>query len=234
MNQASHHQALMKRILIALPLLLLAAGCVGPKKALFPPAPGSVTRTVYVVNQGGRHTGIAVARADIPGHLWPAKQDYPKARYLEAGWGDDDGYRKDLTPWIVLKGLFWPTRSVLQLDGFDKSLDENFDNPETTIIEVKLSEPGFEQLGRHISDTHVVDSSGKPIALGDDWYRARGKYCIFNTCNTWVASGLRKAGCPITPIWCITKGPLLYQTRKFGSVVRDPAAKDRNKEHQSK
>lgn len=213
----------MHRIAAIISLLFLAAGCVGPKKALFPPAPGAVTRTVYVVNQGGRHTRIAVAKADIPEPLWAAKRDYPKARYLEAGWGDDDGYRKDLTFWIVLKGLFWPTRSVLQLDAFDKSLDENFDNAETTIIEVKLSEAGFERLCRHISDTYALDASGKPIALGDDWYRARGKYCIFNTCNTWVASGLRKAGCPITPFYCITRGPLLRQTRKFGKVARTPA-----------
>lgn len=82
--------------------------------------------------------------------------------------GDDDSYLKDLTFWIVLKGLFWPTRSVLQFDGFDKSLDENFDNAETTIIEAKLSEAGFEQLCRHIGDTHALDASGKPNALGDD------------------------------------------------------------------
>jgi hypothetical protein len=213
---------LAHRIKIIIPLLFLAAGCAGPNKALFPPAPGATARTVYVINQGGRHTGIAVAHADIPVHLWLAKADYPKARYLEVGWGDDDGYRKDLTFWIVFKGLLWPTRSVLQLDGFDKTLDENFDNAETTIIEVKLSEQGFERLCRHIGETYALDAAGKPIALGDDWYRARGKYCIFKTCNTWVATGLRKAGCPITPAWCITRGPLLSQAKKFGRVVKSP------------
>jgi hypothetical protein len=211
----------MRHIAFIFPLLLLA-GCVGPKTGLFPPAPGAATRSVYVVNQGARHTGIAVAAADVPERLWSVKRDYPKARYLEVGWGDDDGYRKDLTFWIVFKGLFWPTRSVLQLDAFDKSLDENFDNPETTIIEVQLSEQGFKRLCKHIGDTHELDRNGNPIALGDDWYRARGKYCVFKTCNTWVASGLRKAGCPITPMWCITRGPLLSQTRKFGLVVREP------------
>lgn len=212
----------MKRMVFLLPLLSLFGGCAAPNTALFPPAPGEATRTVYVVNQGGRHTGIAVKRMDIPASLWPAKHDYPAAQYLEVGWGDDDGYRKDLTFWIVFKGLFWPTRSVLQLDGFDKSLDENFDDPKSTIIEVRLSAAGFERLCTHISETHALDSGGKPIALGDDWYRARGKYCIFNTCNTWVASGLRKAGCPIVPVWCVTRGPLLRQTREFGRVLRQP------------
>lgn len=217
----------VKQYILTLPILLFAGGCVGPKKALFPPSPTAPTRTVYVVNQGGRHTGIAVERADIPESLWAARRDYPQARYLEVGWGDDDGYRQDLTFWIVLKGLFWPTRSVLQLDGFDKSLDENYDHEGTTIIEVKLSEAGFERLCRHISDAHALDAGGTPIALGDDWYRANGKYCIVQTCNTWVASGLRKAGCPVTPAWCITRGPLLYQVRKFGHVLRTPAPASR-------
>lgn len=221
---------MMRRFAACLcPLLFLVAGCVGPIKSLYPPAPGAPTRTVYVINQGGWHTGIAVAWQDIPERDWPAKWDYPKARYLEVGWGDDDGYRKALTPWIVLKGLFWTTRSVLQLDSFTNSLDENFDDPSTTIIAVTLSEPGFERLCQHIGATYALGPNGRPMALGDDWYRARGKYCIFNTCNTWVASGLRAAGCPITPAYCITRGPLLHQVRQFGQVLRAPTTETTNK-----
>lgn len=219
----------MFRIAIFLPVLLLTSGCVGPVKSLYPPAPGEATRTVYLITQGGLHTGIAVERADIPDHLWPSKQDYPQARYLEIGWGDDDGYRKDFTVWIVFKALFWPTRSVLQLDGFTNSITANFNDPRSTIIEIKLSQRGFDRLCEHIGKTHALDGAGQPVRLGDDWYGARGKYCIFNTCNTWVATGLRKAGCPITPAYGLTRGPLLYQARKFGQILRSPMRKEREK-----
>lgn len=212
----------MYRIVFLISLLTLASGCVGPIQSLYPPGPGEPPRTVYLITQGAIHTGIAVERADIPARLWQAKEDYPQARYLEVGWGDDDGYRKDLTAWIVFKALFWPTRSVLQLDGFTNSIVANFDDPRSTIIEIKLSERGFERLCEHISKTHALDESRKPIAMGDDWYRATGKYCVFNTCNTWVATGLRKAGCPITPFYCATRGPLVHQARKFGRVLKEP------------
>ena len=202
--------------------LLLTTGCVGPVKSLYPPAPGEVARSVYVVNHAGRHTGIAVERADIPSDLWTANHDYPNARYLEVGWGDDDGYRRDLTTGIVVKALVWSTRTVLLVDGFTNSLAKNFDAPGYTIIEIKLSQRGFERLCRHIGQTYALDSSGRPIPLGDDWYRAQGRYCLFNTCNTWVASGLRSAGCPITPFYCITRKPLLHQARKIGRVVPIP------------
>jgi hypothetical protein len=208
----------MRRILVLLGLLL-AAGCAGPVKSLYPPRPGEPVRSVYVVTHGDIHTGIAVERADISTNTWPANHDYPAARYLEVGWGDDDGYRKPFTCWIVFKALFWPTRSVLQLDGFTNSITENFDDPSGTIIEIQLSERGFERLCRRIGNTYALDKTGQPIVLGDDWYRARGKYCIFKTCNTWVASALREAGCPITPAYCITRGPLLRQAKKFGRVV---------------
>ncbi len=216
--------------LFLLALLILANGCVGPVKSLYPPRAGESTRTVYVVTQGAIHTGIAVRRADIPERLWPTKEDYPQAKYLEAGWGDDDGYRKDLTAWIVIKALFWPTRSVLQLDGFTNSVAANFNDSESTIIAIDLTERGFERLCEHISKTHALDKSGKPIALGNDWYRANGKYCVFKTCNTWVATGLRQAGCPITPLYCISRGPLVHQARKFGRVVKLPSQPPRAEE----
>jgi hypothetical protein len=63
------------------------------------------------------------------------------------------------------------------------------------------------------------DEAGRPIRLGKGWYRARGTYSAFHTCNTWVAEGLRQAGCPITPAWCLMPGPLLQQTRQFGRVL---------------
>jgi hypothetical protein len=90
---------------------------------------------------------------DISAHLWPVKRDYPNARYLEVGWGDHDAYRKDLTCWIAFKAAMWPTRSVLQLDAFEGSLDEN----------------------------------------------SRGKYCVLNTCNTWVAKSTPDCRLPDHP-----------------------------------
>lgn len=199
--------------------LLIEGGCVGPIQSVYPPVSAESSRTVYVVNHGGLHTGVAVKRSDIPKNVWPANMDYREAKYIEVGWGDDDGYRKDLTTGIALKALIHSTRTVLLFDGFDKSLRENFPDAKYTIIEIKLSRRGFARLCQYIQRTHALDAHREPIRLGDDWYRARGTYCLFFTCNNWVASALRAAGCPITPAYCVTSGPLLYQARKFGRVI---------------
>jgi hypothetical protein len=87
------------------------------------------------------------------------------------------------------------------------------------VIEVDLSARGFARLCQHIEQTYALDESGQPIRLGPGWYRARGIYSAFHTCNTWAAEGLREAGCPITPAYCLTPAPLLSQTREFGRVL---------------
>lgn len=198
--------------------LLGAVGCAGPVKSLYPPRTGEPSRTVYVINHGALHTGLAVKRSDIPRGVWPAQRDYARFKYLEVGWGDDDGYRKPLTTGIALKALAGSKKTVLLADGFSTPRTK-LKEPKFSVIEVDLSVEGFARLSRHVEQTYALDEAGRPIRLGKGWYRARGTYSAFHTCNTWVAEGLRQAGCPITPAWCLTPGPLLQQVRQFGRVL---------------
>jgi hypothetical protein len=211
----------------ALSALLGAVACAGPTKSLYPPQAGKTARTIYVINHGALHTGLAVRRSDIPHGVWSVNRDYSRFKYLEVGWGDDDGYRKPLTSGVALKALAGSKRTVLLADGFN-TLHAKLESPKFSIIAVDLSAGGFARLCQHIEQTYALDAAGHPIRLGKGWYRATGTYSAFHTCNTWVAIGLRKAGCPITPGYCLTPGPLLHQVRQFGRVV--PRAQDRSRE----
>ena len=204
--------------------LLGTGACAGPVKSLYPPLASETPRTVYVINHGALHTGLAVRRSDIPRGIWPTNRDYSGFKYLEVGWGDDDGYRKPLTSGIAVKALAGSKRTVLLSDGFG-TLREKLEKPKFSVLEVDLSAEGFSRLCQHIEQTYALDDTGQPIRLGPGWYRARGAYSAFRTCNTWVAMGLRKAGCPITPAYCLTPGPLLNQVRKFGRAVPPPGSR---------
>ena len=199
-------------------LALLLASCAGPVKSLYPPRAGDTARSIYVIHHGSLHTGLAVKRSDIPPGVWPANRDYAKSKFLEVGWGEDDGYRKPLTVGIAVKALAGSRRTVLLADGFE-AVREKVTSPRFTVIQVDLSERGFARLCRHIEQTYALDGTGRPIRLEKGWYRARGTYSAFRTCNTWAAEGLRQAGCPITPAYCLTPGPLLLQVRRFGRVL---------------
>ena len=200
------------------PLLLTACAATRDSASRFRSIPSATT--VYVVHHGTLHTGLAVKRSEIPQGHWRASADYGDSRYIEVGWGDDDGYRKPLTTGIAIKALVGSNRTVLLADGFSRSIRRKYTDPKFTVLAVDLSQTGFSRLCDHIQQTYALDERGNPIRLGDGWYRARGHYSAFNTCNTWVAAGLRKAGCPINPTLCLLPHQLLARVRPFARPVR--------------
>ncbi len=119
-----------------------------------------------------------------------------------------------------MKALAGSQRTVLLADGFSQTIRAKYNDPKFTVLAVDLSPAGFARLCDHIQQTYALTQKSEPIRLGEGWYRARGTYSAFNTCNTWVASGLHKAGCPITPALCLTSGQLLGRVRPFARPIR--------------
>ncbi|MBE0541843.1 MAG: DUF2459 domain-containing protein [Verrucomicrobia bacterium] len=214
-----------KRSLLAGLALVLVwqFGCVGPVKDLFPPAAGEPRKTVQVIRHGW-HTGVAVRRADVPPGALPVTRDFPKADYVEFGWGDDAYYRTPRpTKGMALKAALWPTPSVLHVTGFQGTPRATF--PASDIVEVELSAQGWERLAGFIDKTFARDADGRLLPLekglyGDSrFYRARGKFYFPKMCNRRTASALRAAGCPITRGYALTAGNVMWQTRRFGHTV---------------
>jgi len=202
---------------------LLLSACAGPIAGLYPPAPDSEVKRVYVVRQNW-HTGIAVRREDIAPTIWPQIRDFPNVDYLEVSWGDAD-YYPALEPTLGMrfKAALLPTRSVLHVGGFDGSVEEYF--PASDIVEIELSPAGFERLCQFIAETYALAGNSADMVQpglypNSRFYPARPTFHIFRTCNTWVAQALRAAGCPVTPFYAITAGNVIYQVGKFGTVIR--------------
>ena len=205
----------------------LSTSCATPKAKLNFGAPRERTKTVYVVHHGSLHTGLTVRRSDIPVDVWPANEDYGGSKFIEVGWGDDDGYRKPLTSGIAVKALAGSKRTVLLTDGFSQPLLSKYSDPKFTVLAVDLSGAGFTRLCEHVGQTYALDDKKEPIRLGGGWYRARGTYSAFNTCNTWIAVGLQKAGCPISPAFCSLPKQLLGRVRPFARPLKTARAQPR-------
>ena len=199
--------------------LFLTACAAVKEPAAFPHHAGRLA-TVYLIHHGTLHTGLTVKRSDIPRGHWPASADYSRSRYIEVGWGEDDGYRKPLTVGIALHALMGSKRTVLLTDGFSQSVGNKYGDPKFTVLAIDLPPAGLVRLCDHIQQTYALDDRGRPIRLGQGWYRARGTYSAFNTCNTWIAAGLRKAGCPIDPAFCLLPRQLLGRARPFSRPIR--------------
>jgi len=216
-------RVLVKNLFAALLLAWMGAGCVGPVPGLFPPVAGVPKHAVYVVNHGW-HTGLVLPRAELPAGLLPEAGAFATGEYLEFGWGEDGFYRAK-EPGVVdgAKAFFWRNKSVLHVVGFRGPPGEYF--PDCTVVRVELSKPGLVKLCAFVQESFAHDAAGKTLLLGpglygeSKFYRATGSYYFPEICNVWTARALRQAGCPITPACAISAGNVMFQTRRFGTVV---------------
>lgn len=216
-----------RRGALLLAAAVLASGCVGPVLGLYPPRPGEAVRSVWVVNHGW-HTGIVVRRQDVPGGLWPQLRDFADSELVEVGWGDRDFYMAPAgTSGMTLKAALRPGPSVLHVVGFSGPVEHYFAAGE--IVELKLSAPGFARLAAFVGDAYAKDEAGAVVRLGPGqypnsrFYLARETYHALKTCNTWTAKALRAAGCPITPLYALTAGNVMYQAAAFcGGATAGP------------
>src|SRR5215831_18273738 len=207
-------------------VLLCCAGCAGSGTLLYPVQDQEEPQLIYVVSHGW-HTGIVVKRDDISAYLWPEKDDFPGALYLEVGWGDHDFYR---TPkaglGILLQAALGSPASVLFVIGMPTTVTQYF--PRGDIIEIALSRRALEELATFVHATYKRDETGKTMPLGPgNWhqhslfYLAEGEYSLLNTCNSWTSQALQAAGLPIRK--ALRAGSLMRQLQRYGRVIQGHA-----------
>ena len=204
-------------------LLFMLAGCAGSPPAADIRVDSGPSRVVYVANHGW-HSGLIVRNADVPQQAWPARRDFPDARYLELGWGDREYYvRENPGIWLGLRALFWPTESAIHAVGVRGAIEREF--PASEIVELRVSEAGFQRLIEFVAASHARDAAGDWIVLGPGqrpnssrFYASERRFHLFETCNTWVARALREAGVWIDPRAAITTGGLMRQVRSARRV----------------
>ena len=181
---------------------------------------------IFVLGHGF-HTGLAVRAREVPEAAWPARRDFPDADYLELGWGDREYYpRAHPGVWLALRALFTPTSSTLHVVPIAGPLTRFFRDSE--IIELQVSQAGFERMVEFVRQTYELDANGRAIAIssevqdGSRFYASPRTFHAFENCNVWVARALEAAGLPVHPETAITAGMLLRQVRRLR--VAAPAA----------
>jgi len=209
-------------LLTLLVVATIVSGCAAPVTH-GDPSSIDTAHSIYVVRQPW-HTGIVVHAADVPANAWLARRDFPDAAYFEVGWGDRAYYQApDPGLWLGLQALFWPTPGVLHIAAFSGPVERTFGSAE--ILELRVSARGLSRLVEVVRDSHELDSTGRPIALGPGLYGAsrffasREKFHLFKTCNVWTASVLQEAGIPVSPALALTANNLMAQLRPSGRVI---------------
>jgi len=184
----------------ALMLILSLAACNTTQEPLpDPPRGAEPDETTVFVTSNGWHSGIVVARADMPTDLLPETADFPEARYFEFGWGDAAYYpARETTLGMTLSAAFVPTPAVVHVVGLDRHPADAF--PQAEVIALAIDAQALERLSTFIDASFARDGAGRVAASGPGLYRnsrfypATGRFHLFNTCNTWTAKALVAAG----------------------------------------
>lgn len=172
-------------------------------------------RSIYVASNGW-HTGIILARVDLADGFVPEADDFPEAQFFEFSWGDAKYFpspEKGLG--VVMSALFTPTPAVMHLAGLPAHPRIVFPSAETVVLEV--TQEGFQNLVSYLDDAfdRSASASSKPgLYPFSRFYPAKGRFHMFNTCNTWTAAGLAAAGITVTVTGTLQAEELMKQLRQ--------------------
>ena len=181
--------------------------------------------TIYLVKQMW-HTGIVFNTSDIDSSIWPEIKYFRKYKYIDVGWGDSAFYQDpDFSLVLAAEALLVPTPGTLRIEGLLSSID-NYIKYSNKTAWIKLTRKQLDRLCKYIHNNYCRNKQHKLIIYNKKeggkiiFYKANGKYDLFNTCNTWAAKGLKKAGFNNIDDNLILARELFQQAGKIGKVLK--------------
>ena len=203
-------------IVLGLVMLLTDCAAAAPPSRLSQVHPES--KIVIFVTSNGWHSGVIVAKADLPPDRLPEITDFPEARYIEFGWGDAVFYpSKEMTISNTLSAALVPTSAVVHVVGLRAEPARVF--TEAEIIALPIDDKNFGRLINFIdasferSGAQRALSSGPGLYATSRFYPAKGSFHLFNTCNTWTARALAAAKFDIDAAGTLRAEALMQQVR---------------------
>ena len=188
---------------------------------LFAPAltfAASAAHRIWVVSNGW-HSGIVLARPDVPESVIPEIADFPQARFLEFGWGDAEFYpAREAGAWLALRAAF-PGPAVMHVAGLPDHPARIW--PQVTILPFAMNAEALSRLLVFLRNSFDRAGAGRAAASARGiypfslFYPATGRFHLFNNCNTWTAQALTAMGLGASLGGVNTADDLISRIRPF-------------------
>jgi uncharacterized protein (TIGR02117 family) len=168
----------------------------------------------FYVLQAGWHTGIVLRTDEVSPVDWPEILNYRRSRYVDVGFGDERFYQATGNPpALAARALLVPTSGVLHIVPFSVAPKDLYTG-DTHLKKMEATPRQFAALCRVISESFERDENRQPVEsrIGEksrNFFLAKEKYHLFNTCNTWVVRCLMEAGFDADPSGVITQKQLI-------------------------
>ena len=205
----------MKKILSIFIIVFFDGGYAEPADSL---------KTFYVINYSW-HTGFILKTDSGLDQKLTAAEEFKEYKYLDVGWGDEEFYqRPDINYYLAAKAILVPTSSAIRIAGykFDLSTIELMSD---YLVEFKTTEDKYLGLLDFIEEAFekegeetvlLSESSGGRIKF----YASHKYYHLFNTCNTWIAKGLVRAGIKISKFKIVRSEDLFNEIKDKGRIIK--------------
>ena len=204
----------MRLFAICLLLLLTISGCANKQLQPYIDNYADFEETIYVIDHG-YHTALAVKSKGLLEKLGLQDSFYRKFKYIEIGRGDAGFYQQEeVMVSTTLKALFFSTPAIMHLRAYNTSPMKRF--PSGHRFEVRLSRVALGKLHKAIVDSFALEeNSAVEMAKGRDefsrYFKAKGNYHMFYTCNNWTAEIMQQADYPIKHRWSFFAGSVVRQ-----------------------
>jgi uncharacterized protein (TIGR02117 family) len=182
-----------------------------------PFAAARAERTIQVTSNGW-HTGIVIARADLPPGFVPEAADFPHATHFEFGWGNRDYYTTPRKTLGLTLGAALPGAAVVHLAAHGGP-PRGYAGYE--VVTLRISNEGMHRLAAYLHAGFARGGAARVRAMAPGllpasaFYPGSGTFHLFNTCNTWVAAGLAAAGLPVRAAAVQQAEELMSQLRRL-------------------
>jgi len=156
-----------------------------------------LNKVVYLTTNGV-HLDIVIPKKNMDTLLLNGIHQNENEQYLSFGWGDENFYINtptwgDLTFKNAITAMFFKSSTLMHVTRYQ--------NKRTDWIEIKVTESELQKLNFYLLNTFETNENGMKIRLEnkgytstDDFYKSKGSYSCFKTCNSWVNIGFKESG----------------------------------------
>lgn len=149
------------------------------------------------LSSNGIHLEIIIPKTELDTKLLYGLKHKSSDAYFSFGWGEKTYYQKTATSSDFsfvdkCNAAFVNTSALLHVTRYN-SIKNHW-------IEIKMTSSQLLKLNSYIQNTFRLTNKNEKIILptiaysnNDNFYESHGKYNGFNTCNTWVNTGLKQS-----------------------------------------
>ncbi|WP_299156191.1 DUF2459 domain-containing protein [uncultured Tenacibaculum sp.] len=154
-------------------------------------------KTIYL-STNGVHLDIVIPKKNLDSLLLAGIKTNKTDNYLSFGWGDENFYINtptwgDLTFNNAFKAMFLKSTTLMHVTRYQ--------NKHSDWKKIKVTDSQLQKLSSYLLNTFETNKNGMKIILknkgysfNDDFYKSKGSYSCFKTCNSWVNIGFKKSG----------------------------------------